>query len=220
MAADVHAPRPCTLAFSRPGPGYGLHLKGRRAGTEDQMTTEGMTDDRQHAGLSRRTLNRNWDELLQELRAAQTGVQILTGFLLTVPFSSRFSTLMPSQRWLYMAVLAGAVTATCLILAPVAFHRLLFRRGRRLLLVETANRLALAGLGALLLTICGMVFLVADVVIGPGGASLAAALAIALFVVLWVAAPLGLARSGRFPKNRPPDAPVSCGRPGRDRTHA
>ena len=156
--------------------------------------------------LSRRTLNRNWDELMQELRAAQTGVQILTGFLLTVPFSSRFGTLTPEQRWLYMAVLGGAVTATCLILAPVAFHRLLFRQRRRLLLVETANRFALAGLGVLLLTICGMVFLVAHVAFGVAWAFVAAGGAFVLFLALWVVAPLGLARFGGFPKNRPPDA--------------
>jgi hypothetical protein len=175
------------------------------------------TDPSLSGALSRRTLNRNWDELMQELRATQTGVQILTGFLLTVPFSSRFSALSPAQRWLYMAVLAGAVTATCLILAPVAFHRLLFRQRRRLLLVETANRFALAGLGALVVTVCGMVFLVADVVIGGEWAWVAAALAIVLFLTLWVAAPLGLAKSGRFPRNRPPDDPVSCARGGRGR---
>ena len=179
------------------------------------MTRGTTTVDSPTNGLSRRTLNRNWDELMQELRAAQTGVQILTGFLLTVPFSSRFDALTPGQRWLYMAVLGGAVTATCLILAPVAFHRLLFRQRRRLLLVETANRFALAGLGALLLTVWGMVFLVADVVLGVQWAWVAVALSAVLFLALWVVAPLGLARSGRFPTNRPPDEPVSCGRAGR-----
>lgn len=171
------------------------------------MTSVTKRVDSSTTALSRKTLNRNWDELMQELRAAQTGVQILTGFLLTVPFSSRFDALTPGQRWLYMAVLAGAVTATCLILAPVAFHRLLFRQRRRLLLVETANRFALAGLGALILTVCGMVFLVADVVVGDW-AWVAAGLAMVLFLTLWVVAPYGLARSGRFPRNHPPDDPL------------
>jgi len=181
------------------------------------MTTEAETAESRYTRLSRATLNRNWDELMQELRATQTGVQILTGFLLTVPFSSRFAALSSGQRLLYLAVLAGAVTATCLILAPVAFHRLLFRKGRRMLLVETANRLALAGLGTLLLTLCAMVFLVVDVVFGGAGASVAAGTALVLFLALWVAAPLGLARSGRYPQNRPPDAPAPCSRPGRER---
>jgi hypothetical protein len=166
------------------------------------------TDPSPSGALSRRTLNRNWDELMQELRATQTGVQILTGFLLTVPFSTRFDALTPGQRWLYMAVLAGAVISTCLILAPVAFHRLLFRQRRRLLLVETANRFALAGLGALLLTVCGMVFLVADVVLGGGWAWVAAGMALVLFLAVWVVAPIGLARSGRFPQNSAPDDPL------------
>ncbi len=173
--------------------------------------------DARSPSFSRRTLNRNWAELLQELRAAQTGVQVLTGFLVTVPFTSQFDTLSAGQQVLYVAVLTGAVTATCLILAPVAFHRLLFRQGRRMLLVETANRLALAGLAALMLTLCGMVFLVVDVVFGIGWAVGGAAAAFALFVGVWVVAPIALARSGRFPRSRPPDAPAACGRPGRGR---
>jgi hypothetical protein len=161
--------------------------------------------------LSRRTLDRNWDELMQELRATQTRVQVLTAFLLTVPFSSRFGALVPLQRWLYLVVLGGSVTATCLTLAPVAFHRLLFRRGQRLMLVETANRLAIAGIATLLGTICTMVVLVVDVVFGSALALVAGSLALVMFLGVWVLAPLGLARLGRFPRNPPPDAPHLCG---------
>jgi hypothetical protein len=182
------------------------------------MSTDASSVESRSRTLSRRTLNRNWDELMQELRAVQTGVQILTGFLLTVPFSSRFAALSPGQRALFLVVLSGAVTATCLILAPVAFHRLLFRQGRRMLLVETANRLALAGLGALLLSLTGMVVLIVDVVFGAEWAVVAGATALLLFTAVWVAAPLGLARYGRFPRNPPPDAPVACGRPARGRS--
>ena len=95
------------------------------------------------------------------------------------------------------------MTATCLILAPVAFHRLLFRQRRRLLLVETANRFALAGLGALILTVCGMVFLVADVVVGDWAWVAAGVSAMVLFLTLWVVAPYGLARSGTIPPEPP-----------------
>lgn len=166
--------------------------------------------------LSRRTLDRNWDELMQELRATQTGVQVLTAFLPTVPFSSRFGALLPHQRWLYRVVLAGSVTATCLTLAPVAFHRLLFRRGQRLMLVETANRLAIAGMATLLLTICTMVVLVVDVVLGTVLGVAAGSLAAVLFVAVWLVAPLGLAKLGRFPTDPPPDADRSCWGQGRD----
>lgn len=94
---------------------------------------------------SRETLTRNWDELLQEIRVTQTGVQILTGFLPTVPFSNRFGDLTPFQRGVHLAVLLGSVLTTGLVVAPVAMHRVLFRRRRRELLVESGNRFALAG---------------------------------------------------------------------------
>ena len=98
---------------------------------------------------SQETLTRNWDELLQEIRVTQTGVQILTGFLLTVPFSNRFADLTAFQRDVYLAVLAGSVLTTGLVVAPVAMHRVLFRQRRRELLVESGNRFAMAGLAML-----------------------------------------------------------------------
>ena len=76
-------------------------------------------------------LTRNFNELLQELRVSQTGVQILTGFLLTMPFTNKFGTLDPFQRDGYLVTLCGAVLATALIIAPAAFHRTLFRRGEK-----------------------------------------------------------------------------------------
>jgi hypothetical protein len=116
-----------------------------------------------------------------------------------------------------VAVLGGAVVATCLILAPVAFHRLLFRKRQRLLLVESANRLALAGLGTLMVTLAAMVLLVVDVVLGRSWAAATGGLTLLLFVALWVAVPVSLARLGRFPRNPSPDAPAACGRPRRRR---
>lgn len=68
-------------------------------------------------------LDRNWNELLQELRVAQTGTQIIIGFLLTVPFSSGFPRLEDHQKILYLVVLLGSVVATGLNVAPVAYHR-------------------------------------------------------------------------------------------------
>jgi Family of unknown function (DUF6328) len=115
---------------------------------------------------SEETLTRNWNELLQELRVTQTGVQILTGFLLTVPFSNRFEDLTSFQRNVYLAVLAGSVLTTGLVVAPVAMHRVLFRQRRRELLVESGNRFAMAGLAMLAVTVSGVVLLVVDVVVG------------------------------------------------------
>lgn len=142
------------------------------------------------ARADRERYTRNWDELLQELRVAQTGVQILTGFLLTVPFSNRFPRLSSLQRDTYLAVLVGAITATALLVAPVAFHRLLFRQRRRPWLVHAANLCALAGLCLLSLISCGAAFLVFDISTSLTGAVIAAAALLILFGGLWAAVPL------------------------------
>jgi uncharacterized protein DUF6328 len=154
---------------------------------------------------SRGTLTRNWDELMQELRVIQTGVQILTGFLLTVPFSNRFDELTSTQRAVYLGVLGGAVLTTGCVVAPVAYHRVLFRERRRELLVESGNRLAQAGLTLLLLTVSGVVFLVVDLVLGRTQAYVAGGVTLVLFAALWFLAPVGLRETGLFPRNRPPD---------------
>ena len=135
-------------------------------------------------------LTRNLHELLQELRVIQTGVQILMGFLLTLPFSSRFVQLTATQRDVYLAVLAGSVVSTGLIVAPVAFHRVLFRRGQRPWIVTHANRAAGAGLLALALTMSGAVWLVSDIVTSPVVATATGVACSLFFLVLWVVYPL------------------------------
>jgi hypothetical protein len=131
------------------------------------------------------TLTRNWDELLQEIRVTQTGGQILTGFLLTVPFSQRFTELDHLQRTAYLCVLAGSVITTGLVVAPVAFHRILFRRRARQWLVDAANSCARAGLVMMALTISGTLFLVFDVVLGGLAGPLAMMGGVLFFAVLW-----------------------------------
>ncbi|HET7822169.1 MAG TPA: DUF6328 family protein [Ornithinibacter sp.] len=154
---------------------------------------------------SQETLTRNWDELLQEIRVTQTGVQILTGFLLTVPFSSRFADLTAFQTGLYLAVLGGAVLTTGLVVAPVAFHRVLFRRRRRELLVESGNRFALSGLAMLALTVSGVVTLVVNVVVGAWESYVAGGVVLVAFVVLWAVLPRIIDRVDAKPHNPPPD---------------
>src|SRR3954469_13871036 len=88
--------------------------------------------------------DRNLAELMQEVRVAQTGVQVLFGFLLTVPFSNRFGRLGPEQRCLYFATLVMAGAAAMLLIAPSSQHRVLFRCGDKPHLVRLANRYALA----------------------------------------------------------------------------
>ncbi len=152
-----------------------------------------MSSD-QPAQLSQETedekLTRNLNELLQELRVTQTGVQILTGFLLTLPFTSRFQDLSDLQRYVYLAILCGSVIATGLIIGPVAFHRALFRKGERSWIVEAANNAARAGLLALALTTSGVTWLVFDLVTNRTLAHVAGGIAIAFFTILWAGVPL------------------------------
>jgi len=152
----------------------------------------------QHEPIDDETLSRNWDELLQEIRVTQTGVQILTGFLLTVPFSNRFGDLDTLQRTSYLCILAGSVLTTAFVVAPVAFHRILFRQRARRWLVEAGNVCARIGLVLMSLTIAGVLFLVFDVVVGTAAGVVAFVLALTLFVVLWFGTPqLSRAREPR-----------------------
>ena len=140
-------------------------------------------------------LTRNLNELLQELRVTQTGIQILTGFLLTLPFSERFRDLDLMQRGAFLAILTGSVVATGLITAPVAFHRVLFRAGQRGWFVTNANRAARAGLTFLALTTSGVVWLVFDLVTDRTFASVAGIVSLVFFGTLWVVVPLRGPRS-------------------------
>ena len=139
--------------------------------------------------LPETTINRNWTELIQELRSTQTGVQVLTGFLLAVPFTDRFHTLDHVQRAAYLIVLSGAVSASIAVLAPIAYHRILFRRDRRPWLVEQANRIARVGLVLAALTMCGVVFLAFDLAAGRAAGTVASVVAFLAYVVLWVVVP-------------------------------
>jgi hypothetical protein len=148
-------------------------------------------------------LSRNWDELLQELRVTQTGTQILTGFLLTIPFSSRFTELNERQELTYLATIAGSVVTTGLIVAPVAFHRLLFRRRQRPWLVEAANTTAKIGLFLLALTTSGVILLVFDVVLSRTAGLIAATTTFVGLLTMWAGTPLVARRNGHLPEPEP-----------------
>src|SRR5690242_2765430 len=91
-------------------------------------------------------LDRNWGDLLQELRVVQTGVQLLTGFLLTLPFQQKFAKLSSAERDLYLVAVAASIVATGFLEAPVSLHRALFRKHRRKETVYLAHRLAIVGI--------------------------------------------------------------------------
>lgn len=135
--------------------------------------------------------DRNYNELLQELRVAQTGIQILFAFLLTIPFQQRFGDMVGAGlRQEYLATLGVTAMATALLIAPVTMHRLLFRQGLKPQLVTTADWLAKAGLACLAVAVLLAVFLIVAVVSAQstafwfvGGLGL-------LFAVSWLIIPL------------------------------
>jgi hypothetical protein len=147
--------------------------------------------------------DRNLAELLQELRVAGLGVQVLFGFLLSLPFTNRFMKLSHGQRQLYLASLMLAALSTALLLAPVAYHRLVFRQHQKERLIRTANVMAICGLAAVGLAVSTSVLLVTDYVDHGLPAVLISVFTVCLFGGLWFALPL--ARRGR-PGTEPPQS--------------
>jgi hypothetical protein len=135
-------------------------------------------------------LDRNLDQLMTQLRVAMPGVQILFGFLLSVPFASRFDQTTPFQRDVYLVSLVAAGVATAFFIAPTAYHRLTFRRGEKRHLVFTANRWTLIGLAALAVAMDAAVLLVADFLFEEVLAIALATVMGALFCGLWFIFPL------------------------------
>lgn len=142
-------------------------------------------------------LDRNWSSLLQELRVVQTGVQLLTGFLLTLPFQQRFDVLDDDMRKVYLATVACSVAATVLLIAPVGMHRVLFRQHRLDPLVSAAHVMAYAGLLLLGLAMAGTTTVIFDAVAGTVAGSIAGAMALAAFGALWILVPVWMRVSRR-----------------------
>jgi Family of unknown function (DUF6328) len=139
-------------------------------------------------------LDRNWISLLQELRVVQTGVQLLTGFLLTLPFQQRFDELNATMRVIYLATVGCSVVSTVLLEAPVAMHRLLFRRHRTQYLVSAAHRFAYAGLLLMGLALTGVTVTIFGAVAGPVAGAIAGGCALVAQLGFWVLLPLRVRR--------------------------
>ncbi|MGW6402143.1 DUF6328 family protein [Streptomyces sp. NPDC055134] len=168
----------------------------RPAGDEDAPRNSGprsVGQDRHETPLER--ADRNFGELLQELRVTQTGVQILFAFLLTLAFTPRFPALDGVQRATYIATLLLAALAAALFTAPAALHRTLFGRGAKPQIVQISSRLAAAGLGVLMLALAGSVLLVVDVTAGRAAGIAAGAGTFAVCAVLWGVLPRLVRRS-------------------------
>ena len=121
---------------------------------------------------------------------AGLGVQVLFGFLLSLPFTNRFTHLSPGQRNLYLGTIVLAAVATALLLGPVAYHRLVFRQGEKERLVRAANVMAIAGLAAVGLAVSAAILLVTNYVSSGLTAALITAFVTMLFAGLWFALPL------------------------------
>ena len=145
-------------------------------------------DDRNETEAQR--LDRNWSALLQELRVAQTGVQLLTGFLLILPFQARFAGLDDVMRVVYLVTVACSIGATVLLVAPVSMHRVLFRKHRLKTLVAISHRYAVIGILLLGTAMAGVTVIIFDSVAGRTGAWIAGGATLLALAAFWYAMPL------------------------------
>ncbi|HVO52847.1 MAG TPA: DUF6328 family protein [Solirubrobacterales bacterium] len=135
-------------------------------------------------------LDRNLGELLQELRVALPGVQVLFAFLLAVPFSSRFEKITQFEKNVYFGTLLCTAVSAALLISPSAYHRLTFHFQQKRELIKIGNRATIVGLGFLALSMVGAVVMITDVLFGGATTYLVGAAVFAMFAVLWYALPL------------------------------
>jgi hypothetical protein len=186
------AGRMCEAGLPPPKKGHHIVAQAKDSGADGRNESEATR------------LDRNYGELLQELRVAETGVQILFAFMLSIAFQQRFQTLDDVQRTIYVITLLFCTLSIALLVAPVAFHRLVFRQGLKDELVRITNRLALAGTSFLLLAVLSGVLLIFDYVVGRGFAAAVTSVLAVLFIGLWVVFPLSRRRAE---ENRQASAP-------------
>jgi hypothetical protein len=156
----------------------------------DRPDSDQSWDDAARGETETERLDRNWASLLQELRVVQTGVQLLTGLLLTLPFQQRFDMLSAEMRVVYLATVALSVLSTVLLVAPVGMHRVLFRQHRLKSLVGAAHWSAYIGLLLLGLAMTGVTILVFTAVSSLRAGLIAGGCALVVVVCFWVFVPL------------------------------
>ncbi len=149
---------------------------------------EGRTEAREGAGAAR--LDRELNELLQELRVAQNGILLLVAFLLVIPFSTRFSDVTDFQRIVYYVTFVTAGAAAVTIIAPVSYHRLVFRRRDKEALIVRGNFLMILGMAQLALAILGVLVLITDFLFSRTLVFVMGALYIGAVALLWYGLPL------------------------------
>ncbi|SEQ97057.1 DUF6328 family protein [Actinokineospora terrae] len=163
-------------------------------------------------------LTRNYGEMLQEIRVAQTGVQFLLAFLLALAFTPRFPEITEFQRTVYVVALLLGAAATALLIAPAPFHRLVFRRRLKSHLVTATGWFTLCGLGFLVLSLGASMLLILDVVLGTRQAVWLTMGTVTWFLVWWFVVPMVSRRHGRrhpsqSPAGRPQSGHPDAGQP-------
>jgi uncharacterized protein DUF6328 len=149
-------------------------------------------DDRDESRMER--LDRNTVELLNELRVASTGIQVLLAFLLVIPFNARFTRLTSFERGLYMGTLICIAIAAVLLIGPSIHHRLLFRQREKPYLVDTGSRLMILASIFLAIGLIGIMLLISEVVIGGAGAIAIGVCAAVVVAGIWFVLPLNRRR--------------------------
>ncbi|HEX3609133.1 MAG TPA: DUF6328 family protein [Solirubrobacterales bacterium] len=135
-------------------------------------------------------LDRNLGELLQELRVALPGVQVLFAFLLAVPFQQNFTKISAFEKRVYFATLLCTALSAVLLIAPSSYHRITFRLQQKHELVFLANRFTIAGLSFLALAMTGAIVLITDVLFGGIATAITGLAAASTFIALWYVLPL------------------------------
>jgi hypothetical protein len=160
------------------------------AATERERNADAIPDGRHETQTER--LDRNWSQLVQELRVTQTGTQILTGFLLTLAFQARFSKLDSDQVAIYLGLVILAGVTTALGLTPVAIHRALFRKRAMARLVATGNILLKITLACVGLILTGTTLFIFSVVVSTRAGVIAGSVTLVATVILWIVIPFGI----------------------------
>ncbi len=157
----------------------------------EQGSREGQAADRPRSDENEKErIDRELQELLQELRVAIPGVQVLFAFLLTIPFAQGFTRMSSGERYTYFASLLSVAAATALLISPSAYHRIHFRSGEKKRLLFTSNRLSIAGLFLLAVAISLALFVITSFLFSVGAGWIVALLAGAWFGWFWYGLPL------------------------------
>jgi hypothetical protein len=175
---------------------------------EAKDTDDGVHPDSGRNETEQERLDRNLGELLQELRVALPGVQVLFAFLLAVPFQQGFEEVTEFQKIVYFVTLMLTAISATMLISPSAYHRITFRYQQKRRLVYYSNRFAIIGLAMLALAMTGAILLVTDFLFSMAAAIIAAGVALCVFGFFWFAMPLRRRlklSAGQEPLSKPED---------------